>query len=105
MLRHLEGTFAIAMISTYEPRRIFCARQNSPLLLGISGDAICVGSDINAFLPEIRQAILLADGEYAVISSDGYCIGSFADGERWQSKSVNIGWQSNGVTANRLASS
>jgi glucosamine--fructose-6-phosphate aminotransferase (isomerizing) len=103
VLRRLEGTFAIAMISTYEPHRIFCARQDSPLLLGICGDAICVGSDINAFLPEIRQAILLADGEYAVISSDGYSIGSIADGDARRNKLVNIGWQSDGVTANRLA--
>src|SRR4030095_5774505 len=35
MLRHLEGTFAIAMITTHEPRKIFCARQESPLILGI----------------------------------------------------------------------
>ena len=104
VLRLLKGTFAIAMISTYEPNRIFCARQNSPLLLGIGVDAIFVGSDINSFLPEINQAIVLADGEYAVVSSDGYCIGGIADGQPRQSKSVNIQWQSDSFPANPLPS-
>jgi glutamine---fructose-6-phosphate transaminase (isomerizing) len=104
VLRLLEGTFAIAMISTYEPDRIFCARQNSPLLLGIGLEEIFVGSDINSFLPEISQAIVLADGEYAVVSSDGYCIGGIADGAPRQNKLVNIEWQSDRFSANRLPS-
>jgi glucosamine--fructose-6-phosphate aminotransferase (isomerizing) len=104
VLRLLKGTFAIAMISTYEPNRIFCARQNSPLLLGIGVDAVFVGSDINSFLPEISQAIVLADGEYAVVSSDGYCIGGIGDGQPREKKSVNIQWLSDKFPASPLPS-
>ena len=104
VLRLLEGTFAIAMISSYEPNRIFCARQNSPLLLGIGVEAIFVGSDINSFLPEISHAIVLADGEYAVVSSDGYFIGGIADGQPREKKSVAIQWQSDSLPANRMPS-
>ena len=104
VLRLLEGTFAIAMISTYEPKRIFCARQNSPLLLGIGAEAIFIGSDINSFLPEISQAIVLADGEYAVVASDSYYIGGTMDGELRQNKSINIQWQSDRFPAHRLPS-
>jgi glutamine---fructose-6-phosphate transaminase (isomerizing) len=46
MLRRLEGTFAIAMISTHEPRKIFCVRQKSPLILGIDSESKFVSSDI-----------------------------------------------------------
>ena len=81
MLRHLEGTFAIAMISTHEPRKIFCARQKSPLILGIGSETRFVSSDINAFLPHTRQALPLDDGEYAVLSSDAYWIKDIATGD------------------------
>jgi glucosamine--fructose-6-phosphate aminotransferase (isomerizing) len=81
MLRHLEGSFAIAMISTQEPGKIFCARQKSPLILGIDSETKFVGSDINAFLPYTRQALPLDDGEYAILSSDAYWIKEIATGD------------------------
>ena len=81
MLRRLEGTFAVALISRDEPEKIFCARQKSPLILGLDSGTNFVGSDINAFLPYTRQAILLDNGEYAMVSRDGYHIKSILTGE------------------------
>jgi glucosamine--fructose-6-phosphate aminotransferase (isomerizing) len=81
MLRCLAGTFAIAMISTYEPRKIFCARQKSPLILGIGSETKFVSSDINALLPHTRQTLPLNDGEYAVLSPDAWCIKDMATGD------------------------
>jgi len=81
MLRRLDGTFAIAMISTHEPRQIFCARQKSPLILGIDSETKFVGSNINAFLPHTRQVIPLDDGEYAVLLPDDYWIKDIATGD------------------------
>jgi glutamine---fructose-6-phosphate transaminase (isomerizing) len=81
MLRCLAGTFAIAMISTDEPRKIFCARQDSPLILGIGSEAKFVSSDINALLPHTRQALPLNDGEYAVLSPDGCWVKDTATGD------------------------
>jgi glutamine---fructose-6-phosphate transaminase (isomerizing) len=81
MLRCLAGTFAIALISSYEPRKIFCARQDSPLILGIGSKAKFVSSDINALLPHTRQALPLNDGEYAVLSPDGCWIRDTATGD------------------------
>jgi glutamine---fructose-6-phosphate transaminase (isomerizing) len=89
MLRHLVGTFAIAMISTHEPGKIFCARQNSPLILGIDIETKFVGSDINA-LPYTRQALPLDDGEYAVLLPDGFCIKDIATGNEWNKHVTNI---------------
>jgi glucosamine--fructose-6-phosphate aminotransferase (isomerizing) len=80
VLRRLEGTFAIAMISTHEPGRIFCARQKSPLILGIDSGRKFVTSEINAFLPYARQSVPLDDGEYAVLSSEAYYIKDIATG-------------------------
>src|SRR5712692_1235770 len=102
-LRRLEGTFAIAMISTYEPRRIFCAREKSPLILGIASAATFVRSDINAFLPYTRQTILLDDGEYAMLSKESYCVRGIRDGEMKSKKLMEIQWhtESNGKAGYR----
>jgi glutamine---fructose-6-phosphate transaminase (isomerizing) len=81
MLRCLAGTFAITMISTYEPQKIFCARQKSPMILGIRSETKFVSSDINALLPYTRQALPLNDGEYAVLSPDACWIKDIATGE------------------------
>ena len=80
ILRCLEGTFGIAMISTHEPRKIFCARQKSSLILGIDSETKFVVSNINAFLPHTRQAVPLDDGEYAVLLADAYWIKDTATG-------------------------
>jgi glutamine---fructose-6-phosphate transaminase (isomerizing) len=90
MLRRLEGTFAIAMISTHEPGKIFCARQKSLLILGIDSETKFVGSDINAFLPHTRQALPLDDGEYAVLLPDGFCIKDIATGNEQNKHVTNI---------------
>jgi glutamine---fructose-6-phosphate transaminase (isomerizing) len=81
MLRCLAGTFAIAMISTYEPRKIFCARQKSPLFLEIGSETKFVSSDLNVLLPHTRQALPVHDGEYAVLSPDACWIKDIATGD------------------------
>jgi len=47
-LHRLEGTFAIAMISTHDPNRVYCAREKSPLILGLGSNTTFVASDVNA---------------------------------------------------------
>jgi glucosamine--fructose-6-phosphate aminotransferase (isomerizing) len=91
-LRQVEGTFAIAMISSHYPKRIFCAREKSPLILGICSDMQLVGSDVNAFLPYTRRAVLLEDGEYAVLTQDGYCVRSIVTGEAQSKQTIEIDW-------------
>jgi glucosamine--fructose-6-phosphate aminotransferase (isomerizing) len=81
VLRRLEGTFAIAMISTHEPRKIFCARQESPLIIGIDSETKFVSSDINALLLYARQSIPLDDGEYAILAPEAYYIKDIATGD------------------------
>jgi glucosamine--fructose-6-phosphate aminotransferase (isomerizing) len=91
-LRQVEGTFAIAMISSHDPKRIFCAREKSPLTLGIGSDMQLVGSDVNAFLPYTRRAVLMEDGEYAVLTQNGYCVRSIATGEARSKQTIEIDW-------------
>jgi glucosamine--fructose-6-phosphate aminotransferase (isomerizing) len=66
-LGRLEGNYALALVSVHEPDRIYCARFESPLLIGTGPDTTALGSDFNAFLGFTRSAIILEDGQYAVL--------------------------------------
>ncbi|MGK7346714.1 MAG: glutamine--fructose-6-phosphate transaminase (isomerizing) [Candidatus Nitrospinota bacterium M3_3B_026] len=90
----LEGTYAIAMISAHEPDRIYCARKESPLIIGLGADANYIGSDFNAFINHTKRAVIMDDDEYAVITSDNYSLKSLATGETISRAAQDILWDS-----------
>ncbi|MDY7031605.1 MAG: glutamine--fructose-6-phosphate transaminase (isomerizing) [Thermodesulfobacteriota bacterium] len=73
-LNRLEGSYAFALISIYEPERIFCARHKSPLMVGVGEGSNYLGSDFNAFLDYTKKVVFLDDGEYGIISKNHYNI-------------------------------
>jgi len=70
-LERVQGTYALAMVSALEPGRIYCGKVGSPLVIGLGQGRNFVASDINAFLPFTREAVVLQDGEYGVVTADG----------------------------------
>jgi glucosamine--fructose-6-phosphate aminotransferase (isomerizing) len=78
-VKRLDGSYAIAVISTMEPDKIICARNESPLVLGINENAVYCASDIPAFLPVTNKAVLINDGELVILSSKGYEIRKIPD--------------------------
>jgi glucosamine--fructose-6-phosphate aminotransferase (isomerizing) len=78
-VKNLEGSYAIAAISTVEPDKIVCARKESPLVLGISEDGLFCASDIPAFLPLTNRVVIINDGELVVLSGKGYIISRIMD--------------------------
>jgi len=78
-VKRLDGSYAIAVISTREPDKIICARNESPLVLGVSKNAVYCASDIPAFLPVTNKAVLINDGELVILSSAGYEIRRIKD--------------------------
>jgi glucosamine--fructose-6-phosphate aminotransferase (isomerizing) len=78
-LRMLEGSFAVAMVSADEQEKILCGRNESPLILGLGEDENYIGSDFNAFVEYTRNAVVIEDGEYAVVSREGYEIKRIGD--------------------------
>lgn len=102
-LQMLEGTFAITMISSHDRERIFCAREKNPLILGVAPDMQLVAPDLNAFLPYTRRAVLLDDGDYAVLTRDGYCVRSIANGEVRGKQIIEIHWNLESTDRNGYA--
>ena len=91
-LRALEGTFALAVISVDAPGVIFCCKRESPLIIGLGDDANYVGSDFNAFIEYTRQAVILDDGEYAVVTRQSYAIKNLQTEEPILKEVTEIEW-------------
>ncbi len=71
-LNRLEGSYAIAILFSNEPDRILCARNESPLVVGIAENGNYFASDIPAFLPLTNKAVIVEDGELVILSDEGY---------------------------------
>jgi glucosamine--fructose-6-phosphate aminotransferase (isomerizing) len=66
--KRLEGSYAVAVVSTREPDKIVCARKESPLVVGINEDEVYCASDIPAFLPLTKKALIIENGELVVLN-------------------------------------
>ncbi|TFG10095.1 glutamine--fructose-6-phosphate transaminase (isomerizing) [Candidatus Heimdallarchaeota archaeon] len=91
--KRLEGTFAICVVSSLEPDKIFCAKRDSPLVIGINSDRMFCASDIPAFLTHTRKVVLLHDDEFVTISSDGYEILDFNTKKKITRKPYIVSWK------------
>ncbi len=91
-LRELEGTFALAVISVDAPDTIFCVKRESPLIIGLGDDANYIGSDFNAFIEYTRQAVIMEDGEYAVVTRQSYAVKNLLTRELVAKEVTEIEW-------------
>ncbi|MEE8483212.1 MAG: glutamine--fructose-6-phosphate transaminase (isomerizing) [Nitrospinota bacterium] len=91
-MRILEGSYAVAMVSPEEPKRIFCAKHESPLIIGLGETENYIGSDFNAFIDYTKNSVVLDDGEYALVSREGYAVKKIADASPVAKKITVIEW-------------
>ncbi len=66
-LLELEGSYAIVAMRKGE-EKLVCARDGSPLVLGVAENACFAASDATAFISETKKAIFLEDGTMAVLN-------------------------------------
>ena len=64
----LNGSYALGVICTDEPDRLYVAREASPLILGVGVGENFFASDVTALVSYTRNAIYLEDGEFAEIT-------------------------------------
>ncbi|MDR0812521.1 MAG: glutamine--fructose-6-phosphate transaminase (isomerizing) [Oscillospiraceae bacterium] len=69
--RRMTGSYAFGILYEKCPDRIFAAKRESPLYIGLSPEGQYLTSDIAAFLHKTREFITLADHEIALISPNG----------------------------------
>ncbi|XHH07722.1 MAG: glutamine--fructose-6-phosphate transaminase (isomerizing) [Candidatus Bathyarchaeia archaeon] len=91
-IKRLEGSFALAVISSREPDKIVCARNESPLVLGVSDNGVYCASDIPAFLPLTNKAVMINNGELIILTAEGYKIKKLQDGSLIERAPETIQW-------------
>ena len=73
----LHGSWALGVVSTSDEHRIFVAREQSPLIIGVGVGENYFASDITALIPYTRNVIYLDDGEFAEITPDKVTVFNF----------------------------
>lgn len=91
-IKRLEGSYALAVISSRDPDKIICARNESPLVLGINDNGVFCASDIPAFLPITNKAVMINNGELVILSAQGYEIKKIQDSTPITREPITIEW-------------
>ncbi len=74
VLSCLQGSYALGIISKHTPDVLYCARKDSPLVVGATDHGSFVASDIPAILEYSRDVFLLDNMEVAVLTNNSISI-------------------------------
>jgi glucosamine--fructose-6-phosphate aminotransferase (isomerizing) len=96
--RQLDGSYAIAAISTSKPDSIVCVKKESPLVLGLNSSSVYCASDVSAFLPLTRKAIALEEDDLAVLETGQARVINFRTGQELKRSVLEITWSPEDAT-------
>jgi glucosamine--fructose-6-phosphate aminotransferase (isomerizing) len=68
-VNRLEGAFGIVAFDVNDSSTLYVAKEGSPIVIGLSHDALYVASSVHGFLPFTNEFVTLHDGEVAILSS------------------------------------
>lgn len=70
VLKKLEGSYAIGVLHKNHPDELICAREHSPLVVGIGENENLIASDVSALLKYTKDVYYLEDGDVAILKSN-----------------------------------
>ena len=80
-VRRLEGSYALVVVTLHDKEKLFFAKKESPLIIGVGRNGNYVASDIPALLEHTNKIIPLNDNEIGWISPNSVFIENMATGE------------------------
>ena len=70
--KDLCGTWALAIVYTSEPDKVYLTRHGSPLILGYNDNYIICTSEISGFIGLIKKYIIIENNDIICLTKDGY---------------------------------
>jgi len=78
-LKHVEGTFGLAVICEDEPDVLVGARRGSPLILGVGENESFLASDVSAIVGHTQKIVYLEDNDVITIGRNDFEIKNIKD--------------------------
>ena len=71
-LKKIDGSYALGILFADEPGKLFAARNESPLIIGLGKNENFIASDVPSILSYTNKIVYLEDKEIAVLTNDGF---------------------------------
>lgn len=68
VIARIEGSYALCIVSTLDPDKVYIAKKDSPLVIGQTKNASVAASDIPAILDYTKNVYFLNDYEIAILN-------------------------------------
>jgi glucosamine--fructose-6-phosphate aminotransferase (isomerizing) len=76
-LSKVRGSYAFVVMSDKEPGTLVCAKNSSPLVIGLGNGENFIASDVTAILAETNKVLFIDEGELVTVTKDAVTITDF----------------------------